>query len=248
MVCAGDNPTGKISTQPEAWGGLLASLALHGIFVLAIVMLVSGPVSVTRFAPFVPVDLVHLDPPGKGNGSGTPDKIIRLSAPHTQKSEAATPRNAAISAHGVKDAEDSLDAKLRSFARLKQPNMQVPSDNGSGDAMSSLGGGDGEGSYSVRDYVRAQILRRWNLNLAKMSGRHFSVHIRIVMKRSGAITDAEVVGGPADASSEGAILYRDIALSARNAAMLASPIALPKGEYPSEMRFVLDLNPRDVQH
>lgn len=248
MLCAGDNSSEPQRGQREIRTGLIGSALLHGAAIWGVIVLISGPVHVTHFAPFVPVDLVRPDMFGNGHGAGVPDKTIRLSAPSVPKNEAASPRDTALSVHGTKIPEDSLDAKLRSLARLRQPNMQVPPDNGPGQDLSSGGGGDGTGTYSVRDYVRAQILRRWNLNLAKMGGRHFSVHIRIVMKRSGAITEAEVVGGPADASSDAAILYRDIALSARNAAMLASPIALPVGDYPAEMRFVLDLNPRDVQH
>ena len=42
--------------------------------------------------------------------------------------------------------------------------------------------------------------------------------------------------------------YREVAVSARNAVLLASPIALPAGQYQDVMEMVLYLNPRDALH
>jgi hypothetical protein len=41
-------------------------------------------------------------------------------------------------------------------------------------------------------------------------------------------------------------VFRDIALSARNAVLLSSPVPLPAGNYPEKMDMVLNFNPRDA--
>ena len=64
------------------------------------------------------------------------------------------------------------------------------------------------------------------------------------MKRDGTIVSAVIME---EARSKADALYRDIALSARNAVILSSPIALPPGDYPRTMHFTLDLDPRDTQ-
>ena len=43
-------------------------------------------------------------------------------------------------------------------------------------------------------------------------------------------------------------VWRDIALSARNAVLLASPVALPAGQRFSETTLTLRLDPRDTLH
>jgi hypothetical protein len=50
-----------------------------------------------------------------------------------------------------------------------------------------------------------------------------------------------------EARSKSDAVYRDIALSARNAVILSSPIALPPNDLPATMHFTLDLDPKDTQ-
>jgi hypothetical protein len=40
--------------------------------------------------------------------------------------------------------------------------------------------------------------------------------------------------------------YREVAISARNAVLLSSPLSLPPGHYQEVMDMVLYLNPRDA--
>jgi hypothetical protein len=56
------------------------------------------------------------------------------------------------------------------------------------------------------------------------------------------VRKAEVV----DTTSVDDPLYREVALSARNAVLLSSPILLPPGDYQDVMDMVLYLNPRDA--
>jgi hypothetical protein len=63
------------------------------------------------------------------------------------------------------------------------------------------------------------------------------------MKRDGTIATADIVE---QARAKTDAVYRDIALGARNAVLLSSPIALPAGDYPKEMHFTLLLDTRAV--
>ena len=76
---------------------------------------------------------------------------------------------------------------------------------------------------------------------AKLGGRIFVIPIRVVMKRDGTVVSAEVV-------EKHDRLYRDIAISARNAVLLSSPILMPPGDFPATMHFTIILDPRDTQH
>jgi hypothetical protein len=86
-------------------------------------------------------------------------------------------------------------------------------------------------------------LRHWNLDYSILGDRRFSVAIRVQMTSAGVISSAEIVDKQrytADA------IFHEIALSARNAVTLSSPIPLPPGSYRPTMNFVIDLDPRDT--
>jgi hypothetical protein len=224
--------------------GLAASLLLHLVLLLAVFAFAfhrPHPLS-TRGEPFIPVELVRFGLNAGAPQSDRPHLPPQLAAPRIPKQDAASPRDEAASPHGTKPLQDALDAKLKALARLKQP-RDKPLDSDSGLAAVTAGSGTGGALYSVRDYVRAQVLRRWSLNLARLGSRRSLVRLHIEMKRDGTVTLAEIVG---DTPND--LVVHDIAVSARNAALLSSPIQLPPGDYPAVMRFTLDLNPRDAQH
>ena len=87
------------------------------------------------------------------------------------------------------------------------------------------------------------MLRRWTLDLSRAANRPLVVPIRVTMKRDGTIASAEIVE---QTRAKTDALYRDIAIGARNAVLLSSPIALPAGDYPKEMHFTLNLDTRAV--
>ena len=105
-------------------------------------------------------------------------------------------------------------------------------------------GASGEAAYSVRDYVRAQAERRWNLDFGKLGNRTFEIPIHILMRPDGTIVTAELVDKQRAASDA---VYRMIALSARNAVLLSSPISLPAGRYEESVNMTLVFNPRDMR-
>ncbi len=96
---------------------------------------------------------------------------------------------------------------------------------------------------AIKDFLRDQIEHHWGLDLAALHGRDFSVLIRVTITRAGIVTGAEVL----DRRQSGVDLaFDEAALSARNAALLSSPLTLPPGRYPETMNVILSLNTRDA--
>jgi hypothetical protein len=225
--------------------GVIGSLLLHGLAaILAFSFIVkTAPQIPQKLLPFVPVDLVRL-----GMETESPPEARKALVPQQRASarqEASSPTDETVGPNKTKPPPiDALDAKLRGLARLRQAQNNPKIAEGQGVSnIDAANGAPGErATYSVKDYVRAQVLRRWSLNLVKLAGRSFTISIRVAMKRDGTIVSAAIVEQTNDP------LYRDIALSARNAVVLSSPIALPPGDLPAMMRFTLDLDPKEAQH
>jgi hypothetical protein len=227
--------------------GVVVSLLLHGLAALLVFFFIvkTAPQTPQKLLPFVPVDLVRL-----GMETESPPEARKALVPQQRastKQEASSPTAETVAPNKLKPPLlDTLAAKLRALARLRQPQTNLKIENGQG--VSNIDAGSGapgdRATYSVKDYVRAQVLRRWSLNLAKLGGRNFIIPIRVAMKRDGTIVSAVIME---EARSKSDAVYRDIALSARNAAILSSPIALPPGDYPATMHFTLDLDPKDAQ-
>jgi hypothetical protein len=228
------------------WGpGIAGTLLLHGVVALAIILVVmehTAQQTPQTSVHFVPIDLIRL-----GAETASPDAQQKSLIPQrraAQQAEAASPTPETTAPNKSKPAPlDDLDAKLRALARLRQPpsDLKIANEQGISNVDAANGVPGDEATYSVRDYIRSVVLRRWYFNLAKLGSRNFSVPIRVAMKRDGTIVSAEIVVQTRDP------LYHDIALGARNAVLLSSPIPLPAGDYPATMHFVLRLDPRDTQ-
>ena len=100
-----------------------------------------------------------------------------------------------------------------------------------------------ETAYAVRDLIRAQVERKWNFNVTALGGRSFVIALRIVVLRNGTVASAQILDRERYTSDA---LYRDIALSARNAVLLSSPLTLPAGAFGDSLEVTLNLNPRDT--
>jgi hypothetical protein len=68
------------------------------------------------------------------------------------------------------------------------------------------------------------------------------VPVRVKIARNGEVLKAELVGS----AHSGDPHYDEVALSARNAVLASSPLALPAGQYDDVMDMVLYMNPRDT--
>jgi hypothetical protein len=233
----------------ENGAGIAGSLVLHGLlgllvlFVLARIAQVPQPLGQVVSVEVIRLAAETVSPPAK-----LASPVPQQRAPHSVKQEASSPKPPEGVAPDKKNPVplDDLDAKLRGLSRLRQPTSTLPAlDNSEAadtDDASSGAVGD-EAAYSVKDFVRAQIERRWNLDLGKLGNRNFVIRIRVVMTSRGTITKAEIVDR--QRYTEDAV-YRSIALSARNAIILASPLVLPAGQYADTMDMTLALNPRDT--
>jgi hypothetical protein len=147
--------------------------------------------------------------------------------------------------------DDDLSAQLKRLAQLRQPAPPMPSNprqqEGAGfsnlTATSADAAASPDATYSVKDFIRAQVERRWNVDGKALTGGDWVVDIHIVLNPDGKVMLAEIVDSPryhADSA------YRDFAFSARNAVLLSSPLILPPEEYDIAKDIVVDFNSKQV--
>jgi hypothetical protein len=227
--------------------GILASGLAHG---LALLLILFWFKSASHTSPeklrTVLVDIVHL-----GDETASPPSPQKSAMPQQQ---AFAPR--ATTAHSppvgvepdkIKPPPDDLQNRLNALSKLRAPETDTQALHGAGESHAESTSNDAapgsEATYGLRDYIRAQVMRRWNLDLSAPGGRAITVALHIVMKGNGTISIADVVDKHRYATDAA---YRQIAMSARNAVLLSSPIQLPPGNYPAETEMTLLLSPRDA--
>ena len=228
-----------IRESRERWGGVACSLLLHGAALLAILWYVAHrPQMQETVFRTLPVDLVIGG--SMGQGSATPAARLQAAAPRP----ATAPVQSGTSPQATRQPQDELSAKLRALAQKGSADTALPQpDNGGGDNDGRGGEGGGEGNYALRDFIRAQILRRWLPDLDIRGARDLPVVVRVRLLQSGVIDDVTIVD---QARFHNDSAFRNMALGARNAAMLASPIQLPPGRYQRVTVLTIDLNPKAV--
>jgi len=228
----------RTRVRRETGPAVLLSLLLHGLLLLlALWYLGHRPAITPAQLRALPVDLVI----GGGAGQATsaaPATRLQIAPPHPE----SAPVPEGISPKGVRQPEDELSAKLRALAQLKTPDAALP--NADNTAVPGGGGeGAGEGNYALKDFIRAQILRRWLPDLSIPGARDMPVLLRIRLLKSGAIDDVGIVDQRRFYSDKA---FHNMALSARNAALLASPIQVPGVKYEKTQTLTIDLDPRAV--
>jgi hypothetical protein len=237
--------------------GVISSLLLHAFAAFLLLSRLSAPAQVLN--PVVAVDVVQLaeetisPPPPLQKAAGPPLKaaarerrpleLASRELPSFRPPTGLAPAEPQPPPDRLQQPRDELQIRLETLAKLRQPVTGARS--GLSDrSASSNGAALGPGAaYSVKDLVRAQVERRWNLDLEGLGVRNFVVAIHVVLTRDGIVSKAEIVDQlrfNSDAT------YHSIALSARNAVLLSSPIALPAGAYDDVIDMILNLNPRDA--
>jgi len=226
--------------------GIAGSVFLHG-FCLALILFFwarTGTQPPQTAAPFVPVEIVQL-----GDETAAPPAPQRTPVPQERAAripvaQSSTPRPNGISPSGKAPPEDAVEAKLRGLAQLRQPDAMLSLDNDSTADTDSTNGKTGdEATYSLRDYIRAVVERRWSLDFGMLGKRDFKIAIHVKMTRDGKVTLAEIVDK--ERYKKDAV-FREIALSARNAVILSSPFSLPPGTYRDVMDMVIAFDPKDT--
>lgn len=222
----------------QAGPAVLLSVLLHGlVLLLALWYLGHRPIQTQTPLRALPVDLVI----GGGAGpasSATPATRVQVARPHPE----SAPVPEGTNPHGTKEPEDELSARLRALAQLKTPDAALPDADNTG-MPGGGGGGDGEGNYALKDFIRAQILRRWLPDLSIPGARNMPVLIRVRLLKSGTIDDVTIVDQQRFHVDKA---FHNMALSARDAALLASPIQAPGVRYEKTQTLTIDLDPKAV--
>jgi hypothetical protein len=224
--------------RKDGGAGVLLSALLHGAaLLLALWYLRERPnLPETRFQA-LPVELVVGGSMGQG-ASTAPAARLQVARPHPE----SAPQAEGVSPQGTRQPEDELSAKLRALAQLKSADTALPDADVS--TMPGRGnGGEGEGNYALKDFIRAQILRRWLPDLSIPGGRAMPVSLRIRLLKTGVIDEVTVVD---QARVRNDAAFHDMALSARDAALLASPIQIPGMRLEHDQTLTIVLEPRAV--
>ncbi|HEX4178517.1 MAG TPA: hypothetical protein VHY57_08770 [Rhizomicrobium sp.] len=218
--------------------GVLLSLLLHLLLLLATLWYVHHkPILTESQLHALPVELVLGGTMGQ-QASTAPATRVQVARPHPE----SAPAPEGVSPKGTKQPEDELSAKLRALAQLKTPDAPLPNaDNTS--APGGTGSGEGEGNYALKDFIRAQILRRWLPDLSIPGARNLPVLVRVRLLKSGVIDTVYVVDQDRFRTDKA---FRDMALSARDAALLASPIQWPGGLTEKSQTLTINLDPKAV--
>jgi len=233
----------------ENGAGIAGAVLLHAL-VLLLIFVVAARTGAKLPAPvskFLNVEVIRLGPQTEAPPSQVKTAVPQQQAAHIPVPESRAPQQVHVAPNRSAPIADPLEAKLRGLARLRQPNAPLQAlDNDAheyADTTSADAAADDRALYSLRDFIRAQVERRWIFNLALLGKKDFSIPIHLQMTARGVVTRADIVD---QARFKKDSLYRQIALSARNAVLLSSPFALPDGDYSDKMDIVIDLNSRDV--
>jgi hypothetical protein len=218
--------------------GVLLSVLLHLLLLLmAFWYAHQRPVLTETQMRALPVDIVIGGTMGQ-QASTAPATRLQVARPHPE----SAPLPEGTSPQSTREPEDELSAKLRALAQLKTPDAALPNaDNAA--APGGTGSGEGEGNYALKDFIRAQILRRWLPDLSIPGARNMPVLVRIRLLKSGVIDDVFVVDQQRFVTDKA---FRDMALSARDAALLASPIQWPGGLKQKSQTLTINLDPKAV--
>lgn len=229
-----------------------ASLIVHAALLLALVWTTRGvDLPAQKTASLVLVTLPRLgddtarapeqrDP---GAARDKPARAPRPDKPQPSTPARATPRNAPTTINEiaalVKLAEAAHDP---SAAQPNRRPQNAPTSAAVGPVATDVSGGD-QGLDGLKDFLRAQIERRWEFDVARLGHIDDVVSIRIVLGRDGTVLSASVVADPRHRDDTD---LAELARSARNAVIVSSPLRLPPRMPDTFRDVVLNFRPRDV--
>ena len=180
------------------------------------------------------VDLVNLPAVAPGQAGG---------APHKAEPRIATaPRAIGIRPNAPAPPPDALEARIAAMANLQEAASPLPAPDNDG---SEAGWAMAAAVTPWPTSCGREILRRWWPRLDSQAVRGMPVALTLKMTRAGVISNVQIVDQQRFNNDR---LFRNMALSARNAAILASPIPLPPGKYDAVMNIAITLDPKAVLH
>jgi outer membrane biosynthesis protein TonB len=225
------------------------SALLHGaVLLLALLLwtLARAPSPPPSGPQPIPVDLVEEGPETispDGQKSKLPQERATETAEHPQPQAVPVPKQASpVKAPGKQAPHKDQDHSQPDPHGTPSPQPQE------GDGISNTTTGangtlNGHAAYGVKDYVRAQIERRWYPKGSALLRNDWVVQLHLQLDENGSVEKAEIVDG----GKMGDAAYRDFAFSVRNAAVLSAPFALPPGLDEAARDMTLNFNPRQVQ-
>jgi len=218
------------------------SAVLHLLVVLALIYghLPSDPREFSE--PALIVDLVEDQP-----------------APAIDPSSVASPKPLASQSPGPSAARTAAAPRDRSvllrelFVLVEKAHEPVPVVVGAPEAAStftpSLDSGQPDaalgqaGNEKLKDYIRAQVERRWQIAANNPGSAAWVISLRLVLEADGSVALAEVLP---DSRYGNDRRYLAVAKSARDAALLSSPLRMPIGIPAVPREIVIELDSREA--
>jgi hypothetical protein len=208
--------------------GFLYSLALH---VLIIVILLLLPWPERAPAPRVDVMIIDLVPGGAPGDGGASD----ADSPPSPQPASPTP---AIRTETPRPSEKSADT-VAQLLRMAQAAHGAAAGVSGGNGQAGAGQSPrGSGSSTLKDFIRAQIERRWQI---EVGAPDMVVTVRLTIAADGSVLSAAVMEDPGRDFAK-----RSVTMAARNAALLSSPLQFPPG-LDGAGELTVELNTRDTR-
>ncbi|MGC8534026.1 MAG: hypothetical protein ACP5QR_00675 [Rhizomicrobium sp.] len=223
------------------WG---ASLLLHGLGVLFVFAFLTQHTPAPE-PPLKPIYIEIIPEVPLGTHSAAP-LAMPAHAPQEQATRGprAAPHPQGVRRHAAKPLTDPFELKLRRLAQLRNPDSTlILKTEGTSPQTAGNSGETGDLAYSVRDAIRARVLRKWNIDFSRLAGRHIVITLHIALAGSGKLVSIRIAQEHAHAKD---LTWMDIALSARNAVILSAPFKLPEQLRQKGYRFTLILDPRQT--
>ncbi len=227
----------------RGWG---ASLLLHGVgLVLVFAFLTQhGPAPEPALKP-VYVEIIPEIP--LGSHSAAPQaRPAQIPQEQATRGPRAAPRPQGVRRRAAKPLTDPFELKLRRLAKLRNPDSTLTlKTEGTSPQTAGNAGETGDLAYSVRDAIRARVLRKWNIDFSRLAGRHIVITLHVSLTGNGKLASITIAQEHAHSKD---LTWMDIALSARNAVILSAPFKLPAQLRQKGYRFSLTLDPRQTLH
>ena len=219
----------------NGWG-LAVSVLVHGLVWLMLILWPKADVPPIAVETPIDVQLVQLDDqtasPILQKTKAMPQQAAARSALSLPKPAAA--RHISPLAPPSPIPPDDFDAKLRDAAQHQAQGW------GQGETTVGAMRQGAKATYSVKDYVRVQIVRHWTFNAALLGQARWVVPVHVVLDADGNVASVDTLG---DAALKDNLPYQALLKSVRDAVLMASPLHLPDQLAPQQRDMILDFDP-----
>jgi len=223
--------------------GLAVSVLTHFVAIAGLVWALTPAHNPSTERVIVPLEVVKL-----ASEASTPRTEKQAAIP--QQAAAApsspAPQPTALAPSPTRPPPDVMEIKLRRLSQLRQPLIDQDL-AATGDGLARVSTTRPEAApgsdAALKDFLRDQIEHHWSVDLSELHHRAIWISLRLKITRAGVVASAAVIreGGIGVESDDD-----EVALSARNAALMSSPLTLPSGHYPAVMDLIIELNTQDA--